>query len=802
MSKSNVIQSTSSKAIHLPIDSIQSAVESVLAHRNVIIQSDTGTGKSTRLPVWASKLGRVLVIEPRRVACTSLAGFVADTLSDDEEESLADRMGKQVGYAIKFDYRFNDQTQIVFATPGVVLRWFSEDKLATFDVVMIDEFHELRAETDLLAALLVKHNAHRLIITSATLESEKLSQYFDADLIKADVNSYGVTICHHGNDSQLMPTGKQLEARMKPIVELALARGGDILVFLPGKKEINLCTAALKGLAATYGADVIPLHASVTDADRKRALNQANHQRIVLATNVAETSLTIPGIVTVIDSGMERRTRQRNGRTALALHAISKASAKQRAGRAGRISAGYCERLYGEHSPLEAFTPPELEREDLIETMLASACCGFTLEELSFLSALPDKSLRSAHDRLITMGAIDDDGAVTDHGKLLYPLPIDSLFAHLISGMATKSNKEAMCDLVAILQTPMSVWKRKAGELALDNVKAWNATLCDAVTSIAVLRGEQPEEIDVDLIGLDEARRLAVSLREAFELPQWEAASRFQRESFLRNIIDIAPELVFVRREKRQQAFGNGFSEVVLSRDSDFPPEPQAALVFDQFHLAGRGAKQTISYATCMSPLPFSWLADANIGDIEVAEQVERNGDVFDVRHQVYAGRVIAQFEHQAEGASLLKAIANQILDGVLMESVGETIASQIAYWNLYQQLMAEKPLPAVNAADWLEGKLSELGVETVDDMELIGHEDLHFDGIPSWEFDDFVQTYPLRVVLPELTLNAQYFKFKRTVVVHHISGNRKDGPKRWELPSWNGWRVQYKKASRVVDVK
>ncbi|MGF1767200.1 DEAD/DEAH box helicase [Enterovibrio makurazakiensis] len=802
MSKSNPIQMTPSKVIHLPIDSIKSEVESVLAHRNVIIQSDTGTGKSTRLPVWASKLGRVLVIEPRRVACTSLAGFVAETLSGEKGKSAADRIGQQVGYAIKFDYRFSEDTQIVFATPGVVLRWFSEDKLATFDVIMIDEFHERRAETDLLAALLVKHNAHRLIITSATLESEKLSYYFNADLIKADVSSYGVTISHHANDSQLMPSGKQLELRVKPIVELALARGGDILVFLPGKKEINVCASALKGLEEEFGADVIPLHASVTDGDRKRALHSASHQRIVLATNVAETSLTIPGIVTVIDTGMERRTHQRNGRTALALHAISKASAKQRAGRAGRISAGYCERLYGEHAPLEAFTPPELEREDLIETMLASACCGFTLDELSFLSALPDKSLNSAYNRLITMGAIEDSGSVTEHGKLLYPLPIDSLFAHLISGMTSKTNKEAMCDLVAILQTPMSVWKRKAGDLALDNVKAWNQTLCDAVTSIAVLRGEQPEEIDVDLLGLDEARRLAVSLREAFELPQWEAASRFQRESFLRNVIDIAPELAFVRREKRQQAFGNGISEVVLSRDSDFAPEYQAAIVFDQFHLAGRGAKQTTSYATCMSPLPYSWLADANIGDIEVAAQVERNGEVFDVRHQVYAGRVIAQFEHQAEGASLLRAIVNQILDGALMEGVGETSRTQIAYWNLYQQLIAEKPLAPVDVAEWLEDKLSELGVETAEDMELIGDDDLHFDGIPSWEFDDFVQTYPLRVVLPELTLSAEYFRFKRTVVVHHVSGNRKDGPKRWELPSWNGWRVQYKKASRVVDVK
>lgn len=132
----------------LPIDSLRPLVEQKLPERHLIVQSDTGTGKSTRLPVWAMKLGRVLVIEPRRVACTSLAGFVAETLDC--------RVGETAGYAIKFDHCFSEASRIVFATPGVVLRWFSENKLADFDVVMIDEFHERRAETDLLAALLKK----------------------------------------------------------------------------------------------------------------------------------------------------------------------------------------------------------------------------------------------------------------------------------------------------------------------------------------------------------------------------------------------------------------------------------------------------------------------------------------------------------------------------------------------------------------------------------------------------------------------------------------------------------------------
>ncbi|MDD1780645.1 DEAD/DEAH box helicase [Enterovibrio sp. ZSDZ35] len=775
--------------ITLPIDALKSDVEKVIKKNNIIVQADTGTGKSTRLPVWAMALGKVLVVEPRRVACTSLAAFVAKTIDSE--------IGERVGYAIKFDYRFDESTNIVFATPGVVLRWFAENQLAQFDVVMIDEFHERRAETDLLAALLIKHDKHRLLITSATLDSEKLAGYFSADVIKANAKSYGVTVNCHSRDTQSTPTGRDLEQRLLPVAQNAIARGGDILVFLPGKKEISSCQSLLKHL----DADIIPLHASASESDRKRALEIGERQRVVLATNVAETSLTIPGVVTVIDTGLERRTHQRNGRTALALHAISQASAKQRAGRAGRITAGFCEKLYGEHAPLELFTPPELEREDLIETMLAAACCGVRLDELAFLSPLPSKSLTSAEARLIGMRAIDDKGNVTEHGRLLYPLPIDSLFAHLITGMRTKSNREAMCDLAAILQTPMRVWQRQSGDLALDAYKDWNRNVCDVVTSIAVIRGEQPDEVLVDSLALNEARVLSASLREALGLPQWEVASRFDREAFLRNVIEISPELVFVRRERRQQAFGNGISEVVLSRDSDFPDTPQSAIVFDQFHLAGKGSKQTTSYATCLAPIPFNWISDADLGIWEVIEHQEIDGMILDSKQRVYAGRIIETVQQESEGDGLIHAMCQQILNGELFPGVGDRISDDVAYWNLYQQFEAITPEPNIEAATWLCDRLRTLGIESQDDVELIDGEDLMFDGVPEWELKDFVEKYPLRLVLADLHLSVEYNKLKRTVIVHHVKGSRKDGPKRWELPPWKGWKIQYKKASRVITV-
>nr|WP_240671671.1 hypothetical protein [Enterovibrio baiacu] len=434
--------------------------------------------------------------------------------------------------------------------------------------------------------------------------------------------------------------------------------------------------------------------------------------------------------------------------------------------------------------------------------MLAAAACGYPLNTLPLLSILPEKSWATGVQRLRAMGAIDEAGKITPHGNTLYPLPIDALFAHLISGMKDKSNQEAMCDLAAMLQTPQKVWKRKGGDDALDAFSQWNKHQCDVVTSLAVIREEQPDIIDVDTLALAEAKQLSASLREALALPQREVASRFRRDAFLTNVMEVSPELVFVRRARRQQAFGNGISEAVLSRDSDFPDKAQAAIIFDQFHLAGKGSKQTTSYATCMASISLGSIAQAGLGDEQVGERQEQDGQFVDLVQTVYAGRVVAETVRLAEGDSLIAALAERILSGELIEGAGAAITRQVTYWNLYQSLESKTSTQNVSAQAWLEEVLTDLGVESAEDVLLLDSSDLHFDGIPGWEFDDFAEKYPLTLQLAQLNLTVEYNKAKRTVVLHHHSGLRKEGPKRWELPTWQGWRVQYKKASRVVDVK
>ncbi|MCP4888597.1 MAG: ATP-dependent RNA helicase, partial [Planctomycetaceae bacterium] len=260
--------------------------------------------------------------------------------------------------------------------------------LSDFAVIMIDEFHERRWDTDVLLAMLKSRQQHRLIVTSATLEGQRLASYLGATRLQAEGRMFPIETHHLADDPRRSPDARYLEKNLLTALNrLPSDHLGDILVFLPGRKEIQLCQSALKPWAEKQPTpvDIIPLHATVSEADKHRALTPSDHKRLILATNVAETSLTIPNVTVVIDSGLERRTHQQHGRTVLTLHAISQASREQRKGRAGRTAAGVCYRLYGQSAPLELMTPPEMHREELTEPMLSAANCDHRLGDLGFL---------------------------------------------------------------------------------------------------------------------------------------------------------------------------------------------------------------------------------------------------------------------------------------------------------------------------------------------------------------------------------------------------------------------------------
>ncbi|MEZ9182955.1 helicase-related protein [Vibrio splendidus] len=789
----------------LPIDSYQNVFHEQIANSHLVVEAETGSGKSTRLPLWASLHGRVLVVEPRRIACTSLAKYLA--------QQSGEKLGSKVGYAIKLESEYNEQTNVVFVTPGIALRWLSEDGLASFDVIVVDEFHERRWDIDLLVAILKQKESHRLVITSATIEGERLAHYLDANRISCEGRTYKVEIEHRANESRTLPDIRHLEQRIAEEVNYQLiASSGDMLVFLPGKKEIVQCEQAL---AKNPDIQVVKLHASVSEKERDLALSGRNIntegnglRKVILATNVAETSLTIPDIGVVIDSGLERRTVQRNGRTTLMLKSISRASAKQRAGRAGRVMDGICVRLYGEHAALELVTPPELQREELTEPMLAAACCGAPFESLSFLDPIPEKSLNSATQTLLTMEAINSDHQITEHGKKLYPLPIDALYADIVTRIKTKALKEAMVDLTAALSVPARLYQLPTNAEHLEALAQQEKEGCDLSLLIQIVRGRDYPHLEIDQQALNEAQGLAKQMREVFELPQLEVASRFQRIELLKTIVNLHPELVFVRRLKRKEAFANGVLEVVLGRQNRFPDNAQAMLALDTHSLPGRGVKQTLTLATVTAPIPLELIIEAELGEWEQGETRVNDDGVFTEMALVYAGRTITTKLVAAEGQLSLKPIVDLVLKGVHLPGFAKVRTQEIKHWQLYVKLGLDEQtqytpeIENINFELWLIEQLEVLGVTDVSELEMFDHVDIPFDGIPSWLYSEFSEKYPFALSLADLQLDVEYLPARKLIYVHYQSGSRKLSPKRWELPTWSGWRIQYKKASRIIDIK
>ncbi|WED23286.1 DEAD/DEAH box helicase [Vibrio sp. JC009] len=779
----------------LPIDSLRSDFHSLIPNQHLVVEAETGSGKSTCLPVWAAEHGRVLVIEPRRIACTSLAEFIA--------ESEQTKLGDKIGYAIKLDSKFSDKSQVVFVTPGVALRWFAENKLNEFDLVMVDEFHERRWDTDLLVALLKENNQHRMIVTSATMEGEKLAAYIGAKRLVSEGRMFKVDIRYLAREYNTLPDSRNLEQNVcDQILQRIDETDGDLLVFLPGKKEINQCAQRLNKLS---GVEVVRLHASVSDSERHRALNRLDKQKVVLATNVAETSLTIPNITLVIDSGLERRTSQRNGRTVLSLKSISKASARQRSGRAGRVRDGLCVRLYGEHAALELMTPPELLREELTEAMLAAACCGSRLTELHFLDALPEKSLASAETMLKNMQAIDERGDITRHGQVLYPLPIDAIYADLLTRMPIKPLREAMLDLAAALSVPATIFKIPSNEEQLEELAKWEPNACDGAVLIRLVRGEKAPFLEIDQDALKEARGLAQQMRDALELPALDVASRYNRSEWLKAIIAIHPELVYVRREKRREAMGNGKAELMPGRNSLFADKDEAAIVLDQHSIPGRGVKQTLNLGSVMLPVPVSELIEMEIGQWCQGETVVEEGVLYSRLNLIYAGRTLSSKKVMPEGELLLKPIVDAVQSGSIFPGFAEKRAREIQLWKLYVELGLDESCTDhanISFESWFTHQLQELGITEISELDIFTEDDFIFEGIPYWQFDDFAEKYPNFLNIGDLQLDVEYIKSKNLIYVIYCSGLRKSDPKRRELPVWKGWKVQYKKASRIVDVR
>ncbi|QQD25479.1 ATP-dependent helicase HrpB [Venatoribacter cucullus] len=441
----------------LPVDQVIPDLRSALQQSNtVLLSAAPGAGKTTRVPLallnepWLAGQ-RIIMLEPRRLAARNAARFMA--------RQLGEAAGQTVGYRIRLETCVGPATRIEVVTEGILTRMLQSDpELTGVGLVIFDEFHERNLNSDL--ALALAHQCQqllrddlRLLIMSATLDEQALTDALQAPLLVSEGRSFPVDVQYR----PLPNRNTKITDHCARTVREALKHDGDVLVFLPGVREITLVAALLSDLPASI--QVLPLHGQLNDAEQKAALTSApaDQRKVILATNIAESSLTIDGVRVVVDSGLERRNvfHVGSGLNELKTRPISRASATQRAGRAGRQGPGVCYRLWPEstHERLDAHIRAEILDADLAPLVLELKQWGAEPGELFWLTPPPAAALQQAQDLLLQLGLLQPDTlALNEHGRACAALGIEPRWAHALLCLHALQHGKPACDWVALVQ--------------------------------------------------------------------------------------------------------------------------------------------------------------------------------------------------------------------------------------------------------------------------------------------------------------------------------------------------------------
>lgn len=446
----------------LPIFDIEEAfISAVGRSRQIILQAPTGSGKSTKIPQMLLDhgclgTGQCAVLQPRRLATRLLAKRIA------EERNTP--LGDEVGYQIRFENRTSQQTKLKLVTEGVLVRQLLGDpKLTEISAIVFDEFHERHIEADIALALAKQLQATvrpdlLIVVMSATLDTDILSNYLPThEIVTTEGRRYPVKISYHplGTGNQRPVWEAATEAFIKWSQETT---GGDALIFMPGAFEIRKTIDQLNNQRSTRGWKVLPLYGDLPPDQQDAAVQSYRERKVIVATNVAETSITIDGITAVIDSGLARRANYdpNRGINTLLIDKISRASADQRAGRAGRTAPGVCLRLWSK-ADQEARTPQdasEIKRIDLSETLLMLKAAGVDdLNNFNWVEAPLDKSYRRALALLVDLGALTRDRfSLTQRGKQMVAFPAHPRHASMLLTANQYGCVPAVCLAVALTQ--------------------------------------------------------------------------------------------------------------------------------------------------------------------------------------------------------------------------------------------------------------------------------------------------------------------------------------------------------------
>jgi ATP-dependent helicase HrpB len=632
----------------LPIDAVLREVVAAVRDRGVaVLVAPPGAGKTTRVPgalLDAGAVdGEVIVLQPRRLAARLAATRVAAERGGD--------LGGEVGYEVRFDRRVGPRTRLRFVTEGVLTRRLLGDpELRGVGCVIIDEFHERHLDGDLALALVARLRARRptlrLMVMSATLDAEPVAAFLDdAPIVRSEGRSFPIAI-EHMEQPDDRPLGRQVAAAVRRVAQDKL--DGDVLVFLPGAAEIRRCQDDLAEVAAIFDLAVLPLYGDLPVEDQDRAVGPASRRKVILATNVAETSVTIDGVVCVIDTGLARIARHSpwTGLPSLQLEPVSRASCTQRAGRAGRTRPGRVVRLYTkhDHDTRRAFEVPEVARTDLAGAALELYGAGLGgLGALRWFEPPPAPAQAAAEELVVRLGAVERAalreptsrgmgtspvGSITPLGRRMLRFPLHPRLARIVCEAEDRGVAEPACVIAALLG---------ARELRLERrgprAEARLASPSDLIDDMDALYAARQHGMRADRLrreGLDVtaaamvdrvARQLARTARDERPAPNdHDAVDRELRIAILAGF----PDRVGKRRAPRSAeiVFAGGGSGVLAASSAVIDAELMVAVDVADTSARGQASKVQIRRA---SAIEASWLLDLYLDRIAERDELTWN---------------------------------------------------------------------------------------------------------------------------------------------------------------------------------
>ncbi|VDC01852.1 unnamed protein product [Peniophora sp. CBMAI 1063] len=635
----------------LPIAQGKDAIlREISANDVTVVLGETGSGKTTQIPQYLLESGlynrTIAVTQPRRVAATSLAARV----SQEQQRQL----GTLIGYSVRFDEKSNKDTRVKYLTDGMLMREMMGDPtLEQYSVVIVDEAHERTLRTDLILAslksILRKRNGSgakrtadgkpknplKVVVMSATLDAEKFSEFFDkAKIIYVQGRQHPVTIYHtssHQND--------WAEAALRTFFQIHLDQpDGDVLVFLPGQEDIENLDASIRNLAQQMplgckSVKTCQLYAALPNEQQSAVFEAAppNCRKCILATNIAETSLTIPGVKYVIDSGKQKEKRHVSRATGAGVNAlltldITKSSAVQRAGRAGREGKGYCYRLYTEDAfkKMHLSSDPEIKRTSLTNALLQLKCAGQDIEDIEFMDQPEDNLVSAALRTLFLIQALDHKRALTETGRKMAKYPIEPEHAGILLESVEHHCTSEIISIIALMSVssplfPDSVASR---DEATEARAKFRHPTGDHLTWLNVLRAydeiskssksERSQWCKTNFVSertLREANDIRNQLRDVCEKNgvDWRASAGDHEEPILRSLARglVLNSAILQPNNTYKQAFGP--LEIKIHPSSALSDRHSPALLYTEL------VSTTAVYARGVSGIPRTFLASLSL---------------------------------------------------------------------------------------------------------------------------------------------------------------------------------------------